>query len=531
MEPISPPPLLTGRTPSDKTAFTDLNSLTKGEYCGNTKAYTRLALSTNTTVNGSLDHFNGANESDNLVKFNTPLDNPQSPMNVLATIALATSPTFTSQCSTPNLSRLSSEKTPKKRTFQNTSYKPIHREFDANSRPSKRARSEAPHPSHSPGSISRPLNSNSLSEVRAEHHLRLEGVKVKKRRNNDVQRTRSLSNDVANGEQISDAELLLDFSRGAKIPIPGESDDGTISTPGRAANLILSAQEEKHLRKAAASPVHEEIHNANSKILLDLRKDYVTQPNSDTKTPLGEHIQKNNDDGFPGLFSSSRSIGIRPDSIHSESEELELEDPIASRRQGLSRCYKSMTGRDLREKSTSRSGDEHTRGVELSEVKQQPLRVNLPDLLDHDLDKSFSTGSCVAKPNQYTKEGRAGSAPATATATTSRYLVPLRKARSKSGPAKAYETFKQASNRPTAACGATKRTSKQSTTTTVCVGCNLPSKSSSYAYDKWICCNGCKGWYHYYCAGFKSEREVRSIHKFYCERCESEFGRSTCESN
>ncbi|KAF1361694.1 hypothetical protein EJ07DRAFT_175666 [Lizonia empirigonia] len=45
--------------------------------------------------------------------------------------------------------------------------------------------------------------------------------------------------------------------------------------------------------------------------------------------------------------------------------------------------------------------------------------------------------------------------------------------------------------------------------------------------EQWIGCDGCKEWYHYACAGFNSEREVRDVNKFYCEPCRPRFGQTT----
>ncbi|KAI8939044.1 hypothetical protein NX059_004882 [Plenodomus lindquistii] len=45
--------------------------------------------------------------------------------------------------------------------------------------------------------------------------------------------------------------------------------------------------------------------------------------------------------------------------------------------------------------------------------------------------------------------------------------------------------------------------------------------------EQWIGCDGCKEWYHYACAGFGSEREVRDVNKFYCEPCRPKFGATT----
>lgn len=65
----------------------------------------------------------------------------------------------------------------------------------------------------------------------------------------------------------------------------------------------------------------------------------------------------------------------------------------------------------------------------------------------------------------------------------------------------------------------------------VCAGCSnskiMVQGEDQTASNSWISCNGCDKWYHYACAGFKDEREVRSIDKFYCETCTPTHGPTT----
>jgi F-box and leucine-rich repeat protein 10/11 len=43
----------------------------------------------------------------------------------------------------------------------------------------------------------------------------------------------------------------------------------------------------------------------------------------------------------------------------------------------------------------------------------------------------------------------------------------------------------------------------------------------------WISCDGCLSWFHFACAGFRSEREVRSVDKFRCKTCKPIHGPTT----
>ncbi|KAJ5474985.1 JmjC domain-containing histone demethylation protein 1 [Penicillium diatomitis] len=45
--------------------------------------------------------------------------------------------------------------------------------------------------------------------------------------------------------------------------------------------------------------------------------------------------------------------------------------------------------------------------------------------------------------------------------------------------------------------------------------------------DTWIGCDGCKRWFHIVCAGFKNDREVRTVDKFICRACRAAHGQTT----
>lgn len=68
---------------------------------------------------------------------------------------------------------------------------------------------------------------------------------------------------------------------------------------------------------------------------------------------------------------------------------------------------------------------------------------------------------------------------------------------------------------------------KKVTQDTICAGCAESRLSSHGELDQWISCNGCKEWFHYDCAGFKNERDVRDVDKFFCKTCEPKHGPTT----
>lgn len=63
-----------------------------------------------------------------------------------------------------------------------------------------------------------------------------------------------------------------------------------------------------------------------------------------------------------------------------------------------------------------------------------------------------------------------------------------------------------------------------------CAACNLV-RMNIHGEDQsdvtWINCDGCKRWFHIACAGFKNDREVRTVDKFICRNCRPVHGQTT----
>ena len=72
---------------------------------------------------------------------------------------------------------------------------------------------------------------------------------------------------------------------------------------------------------------------------------------------------------------------------------------------------------------------------------------------------------------------------------------------------------------------------KEAAAPSVCASCNFhPNVLTSETEDgstSWISCDGCKSWFHFACAGFKNEREVRSVDKYRCRSCRPTHGPTT----
>ncbi|KKZ68025.1 hypothetical protein EMCG_06235 [[Emmonsia] crescens] len=63
-----------------------------------------------------------------------------------------------------------------------------------------------------------------------------------------------------------------------------------------------------------------------------------------------------------------------------------------------------------------------------------------------------------------------------------------------------------------------------------CAACNLDRVASDSEDEEsvtWINCDGCMRWFHIVCAGFKSDRDTRTVDKFICRGCRPTHGPTT----
>ena len=72
---------------------------------------------------------------------------------------------------------------------------------------------------------------------------------------------------------------------------------------------------------------------------------------------------------------------------------------------------------------------------------------------------------------------------------------------------------------------------KQSDSPSICASCNFARNSfpgdAEVDSTSWISCDGCRKWFHFACAGFRSEREVRAVDKYRCKSCKPIHGPTT----
>lgn len=72
--------------------------------------------------------------------------------------------------------------------------------------------------------------------------------------------------------------------------------------------------------------------------------------------------------------------------------------------------------------------------------------------------------------------------------------------------------------------------SESDSTQASCAACHMvriPDLMGEQDEDTWIGCDGCKRWFHIVCAGFKNDRELRTVDKFICCECRPVHGQTT----
>ena len=89
----------------------------------------------------------------------------------------------------------------------------------------------------------------------------------------------------------------------------------------------------------------------------------------------------------------------------------------------------------------------------------------------------------------------------------------------------------QQKRKPDPATSKEKPESENSRSAAFCAACkfqrNLSCAEVENNATSWISCDGCKAWFHFACAGFKNEREVRAVDKYRCKKCKPLFGATT----
>lgn len=352
-----------------------------------------------------------------------------------------------------------------------------------------------------------------------------------------IDRARRVSTNTTSSNPLEDAELLLNFAarvqpRPAKVPSPVHEATQPVSVPPSA--LAPSAFSPQLLPQAPLAPVLQDDPavslpspqgtNEDEKS-LDKEVDKEREPVTSVDTDLEQTV----------VAEEPHSMLV-PQQTQTPPEE-DPHDMAVDEQRDVSVSIKD----DPSEGSQAAQADISQQRAE--SPKTRPRRGWPKGKPRGPRTKSAST----AKPRSSGKRSRASVAKSTAesgdtSASDDAYPVDVPRRKSESDlralyvaldcemnsrassvpPALRYEILPQRSK-----SSAGRKSLKKITQDTICAGCAESRQSSHGELDQWISCNGCKEWFHYDCAGFKNERDVRDVDKFFCKNCEPKHGSTT----
>ena len=155
--------------------------------------------------------------------------------------------------------------------------------------------------------------------------------------------------------------------------------------------------------------------------------------------------------------------------------------------------------------------------VEKATTKRKPLRKKAGDA------KARKAESSEATPHEQPRDRRASIADAHASVEDERKSNAAEPAQRASSVPPDTHMIIRAPSPPKN--GKRKNELKADTKCAVCQSEKVRAQTGEL--DEWICCNGCKKWSHYDCAGFKKAHEVRDVDKYFCAVCEPTHGKTT----
>ncbi|KAF2742720.1 hypothetical protein M011DRAFT_462275 [Sporormia fimetaria CBS 119925] len=331
----------------------------------------------------------------------------------------------------------------------------------------------------------------------------------------------------SHSKRLSDAELLVNFAYNASHCIPRHVPQ---TLPAKRWNAPHSdALEPQRTRPMTAQDDHFQASlSRRHKTHAEAPTSSTLQPNHHTAEPSGEParltghevtpVQTYTPPVEPSKISPTHTslVSDTPEKQRSKQHQAELGDKIASP-QGEPSLDKTI---ELTPRPTEVSAAEPTDVVPSAPLQspQSLLEVHIsPEGFATPIE-SGGTATSVKGRRLSRSATRPSSVPATATASSS--------------PKRARSVPLQPSVAPPedadVAVDSGIEISNEISQTTICAGCRSSDSATSIGDgEQWISCDGCKEWFHYACAGFKSEREVRVIDKFYCDACKPKFGNTT----
>ncbi|KAI9812023.1 MAG: JmjC domain-containing histone demethylation protein 1 [Pycnora praestabilis] len=522
-------------------------------------------------------------------------------MDALATVALATSPTFAQAArQLPHLGSFSPQRAPRPRNDgsiplapqQTYNYPRVEDE-----RPSKRARSEAfpspkgyrttprPASSHVPPTLWSPNTPWATQPV--QYH-----------------ESNPISASPSSNSMSTDAELLLNLARATTFSPEIRVVHGSPPIPQHTEHVRLHEALSIQDQLPSKQELHTTgIHHESITLDLPLIRDHSIEPlDVEDRDMVGNDLRDNEN-----ILSSEHSIHIEDDSEHftpacasllvESDQKRTLQNARIAKHPENADVEMQQAGKELSEMTSdlqSHNGAQDFDSYQANDNQQQrttrgwpkgkprgprsswPLKAkNSPSsklgrraqrILNHKGKAHEDRQSDAGKPkcsleelsaNQHAGHGRsprlvpsvedltkgssqrsrrfseshtASRLPSSSTNSVNNHEVQLAK-RASSVPTRFYHAKDLSGASQTRIKSALLRRngSKQAAT---CAGCNFARNNSLDGENEadatsWISCDGCKRWFHFACAGFKSEREVRSVDKYNCRECRPRCGPTT----
>ena len=304
---------------------------------------------------------------------------------------------------------------------------------------------------------------------------------------------------VTSYEQVRamDAELLLGFYQSVR-------DAAQLEEPGR---LTGSA----HEKLAGRSPRRKKSSPQSFYAQLQQASREPEMPSPQESSAKSKGV------GMPPR-KTGQETGAKRVTKSSSAQIIEAESEMASARSGARRVTKSPSAQIIEAESETASvnlppsrhseqksslvlaGDERNPS-DAKEKGHEDCPQNAPTIQDSEAPTQIKS---IAK---QTSEG-----PDTATAS----MPNLEKA------------LEGTSVEETTTLAPTESKAKNAAGSAVCSACKFARNSAPMDGNNnatsWISCDGCKLWFHFACAGFKNEREVRAVDKYRCKKCKPIYG-------
>ena len=511
VEPLSPPHLsfAWSDTAQSRNLDSSIESKVNNRYCSSTGGERRTILRNDLQ---STEFIETARElSDQSSNTKIISRNSQSPMNVLALIAVAASPKYSFKQFPSDLSTGLRDDSAEAACYSN----------ECDKRPSKRARSENLYPSRLHSQRFRTSSSRLIfGNYGAPSQLGNPGKIIQQ----------EITTDVHSGEKILEAELLLSFAKGEISSIDGPADD-----------IAQFSNRTSHIEPGLSGDG--EPRERSTRVNSLLKQTFTNKPNwNNRQFNQVEYINHSPQ----RLDTFSRKYEENDNDFSLMNRESHVDHSINKSILATGPAFKQSTPKAKgahRHGLVVREGSEYVNEDVIDKVKAEKLQASAVETSkSRYVSQSSSASNLSAKVNfdrkEYTLEilrrsfddevsrfERASSMPSV----KANHFSYSFKRRAQSIPTEMLPGPIIAREGRSRSRRSSKRASKRIKAVNFCESCNLSAKSMSEDCESWIRCNGCKKWFHIICAGFRHERQVRSIDKYHCPGCQDVHGSSTCK--